>query len=404
MKFKYKAQKAGGEIYEGEREASDKFALYRELKQQDEIVISVSAEKPKRAFHFKISLNFLRRIGMHDKITLARNLGSMLQAGLPLSRALSVLEKQTKKKKIKELLLTIDGDIEKGKKLSESMGNFPGVFSALFVSMVAAGEESGGLASSLKAVANQMDATYSLERKVRGAMIYPAIILCVLLIIGVMLLIYVVPTLTSTFKELHSDLPFSTQLVITVSDFLRTDSLLSLLILAVTIIGVYVFLKTAIGKRCLDFTILRVPLISNLVKETNTARTARTLSSLLSAGVPVTQAITITGDVLQNSYYKEVLSKAEKVIEKGAPISGVFAEREDLYPTFLSEMVSVGEETGKLSDMLSEVGTFYEEDVSQKTKDMSTVIEPFLMVIIGAIVGFFAVAMITPMYTVLNNV
>lgn len=404
MKFKYKAQKSNGEIYEGEQEAPDKFALYRDLKKQDEIVISVMNDKLKRSWNFQAIFRFFGRINVHDKISFARNLGSMLEAGLALSRAIAVLGKQSKKQKLKEILAIINGNIEKGKTLSETLESFPNLFSSLFVSMVRAGEESGSLASSLKTVASQMDNMYSLERKVRGALIYPSVILCVLFIIGALLLIYVVPTLTATFKDLHSTLPASTQLVITVSDFLRNYTVLSVFILVAVIIGAYVFVRTGFGGRCVDFAILRLPMISNLVKETNTARTARTLSALLSAGVPITRAISITRDVLQNSYYKEVLAKAEIVIEKGAPISSVFAEREDLYPPFLSEMVAVGEETGKLSGMLMEVGSFYEEDVSQKTKDMSTIIEPFLMVIIGAVVGFFAVAMITPMYTVLNNI
>lgn len=402
--FNYKAQKSTGEVYDGKMEAIDKFVLYKELKKEGVTVLSASEEVQKKSFNFVNYFKFLGGVNMHDKIAMARNLGSMLQAGLPLSRALSVLERQTKKKKLKEVLYELNEGIRKGKTLSESASRFPSVFSPLFVSMVKVGEESGGLSDSLKAVAFQMDTVYDLKRKVRGAMIYPTIILGVMLIIGSLLLIFVVPTLTATFAELKTELPASTQLVVGISDFLRNHTLAGLGIILVAFASLYFAMKTKRGHRAVDFIILRIPLISTLVKETNTARTARTLSSLLSAGVPVVGALTITSDVLQNSFYKEVLLSAGAVVEKGMPMSGVFEKHERLFPIFLSEMLSVGEETGKISEMLSGVATYYEEEVSQKTKNMSTVIEPFLMVFIGAVVGFFAVAMVTPMYSVLDNV
>ena len=391
-------------MYEGDQEALDKFTLYKNLKRDGDVVLSASQVELKKTWSLMSYLKFFGRIKTHDKITLARNLSAMLEAGLALSRALFVLERQSKKKKLKELLAALNDNIKKGKTLSASLANFPNVFSSLFVSMVKAGEGSGSLASSLKTVALQMDAVYTLTRKVKGALIYPAIVLSVMLVIGVLMLIYVVPTLTATFSELHSELPTSTKIVIGISNFLRNDTLVSVGLLILTVALVYFSVRTKVGRRVRDLVFLRLPIIGVIVKETNTARTARTLSSLLSAGVPVSEALAITGDVLQNSYYKEVLRKAQTSIEKGSPISSVFAEREDLYPPFIGEMVAVGEETGKLSEMLSNVGTFYENEVDQKTKDMSTVIEPFLMVFIGAVVGFFAVSMITPMYTVLNNV
>ncbi|MBX4210885.1 type II secretion system F family protein [Candidatus Parcubacteria bacterium] len=163
-------------------------------------------------------------------------------------------------------------------------------------------------------------------------------------------------------------------------------------------------LRTKKGKRAFDYIILRVPLIGILVKEINSARTTRTLASLLSAGVDYVIAVTITREVLQNSYYKEVLAKAEIVIQKGDPISKVFLEREDLYPTFVGEMASVGEETGKLGEMLLGVAVFYEDEVDQKTKDMSTIIEPFLMVFIGIVVGFFAISILAPTYSLVDKI
>ena len=404
MKFKYKAQKPGGDIYEGEREALDKFTLYKDLKKQNEVVLTVSEVEPSRSWNIMNRIKFFGRVTMHDKIVFTRNLGSMLEAGLSLSRALAVLERQSTKGKLKELFFTLNDSIEKGKTLSETLNNFPNVFPPLFVSMVRAGEESGGLANSLKMIASQTESSYNLERKVRGAMVYPIIVLVVMLAIGALLLVYVVPALTETFEDLNSELPASTKFIIAVSDFLINDTVITLLALAVVFAVGYAFVKTKFGLRRIDFLLLHFPVISVLVKETNTARTARTLSSLLSAGVPVIRALSITGDVLQNSYYKEVLVQAEKSVEKGSPMSEVFSAHEDIYPAFLSEMVAVGEETGKLANMLDGVSTFYEEEVEQKTKNMSTIVEPFLMVVIGVVVGFFAVAMITPMYSVLENV
>ena len=404
MKFKFKAQKADGEIYEGEKEAIDKFTLYKELKRGGEAVLSASPVEAKRSWNISHFIKFFGRIKTHEKIIFARNLGAMLEAGLALSRALSVLERQSKKEKLKELFKSLNETVSKGKTLSEALSGYPTLFSSLFISMVKAGEESGGLAGSLKTVSNQMDAMYDLERKVRGAMIYPAVIFSVMIAIGALMMIFVVPTLTATFRDINAELPFSTKIVIGISDFLRDHTLLGIGILIAVVALAYSFLKTKIGKRSADFTLLHIPLVSTLVKETNTARTARTLSSLLYAGVPITKAIQITGEVLQNSYYKEVLQKAQASIEKGAPMSGTFMEREDLYPVFLAEMLSVGEETGKISEMLAGVGTFYEDEVSQKTKNMSTIIEPFLMILIGTFVGFFAVAMISPMYSVMDSV
>ena len=247
MKFKYKAQKSTGEIYEGEREATDKFTLYKDLRKEGDVVLSTSEIAAGKSWRIMNYFKFFGRITMHDKIVFARSLGSMLEAGLPLSRALSVLERQSKKKKLKELFLNLNDNIKKGKTLSQSLADFPGTFSSLFVSMVKVGEESGGLSGSLKIVAFQMDALYDLERKVRGAMVYPSIILSVMIVIGGLLLVYVVPTLTATFKELHSELPVSTKIVIAMSDFLRNHTFVGIGIIGICAVFAYLFIKTKLG-------------------------------------------------------------------------------------------------------------------------------------------------------------
>jgi type IV pilus assembly protein PilC len=248
-----------------------------------------------------------------------------------------------------------------------------------------------------------MEKNYLIQKKVKGAMMYPGIILTVMIIIGILMMILVVPRLTKTFTDLKTPLPGSTKFVIWLSDFLSHQYILGLGIVFAIILGIYYASKTIAGKRAIDWCVLKIPVISLIIKESNSARTARTLSSLLTAGVDLLVAVKITGEVLQNSLYKDVLKRTEAVVEKGQPLSSVFEKEEKLYPIFVSEMINVGEETGKLATMLVGVASFYENEVEQKTKDMATIIEPVLMVFIGLSVGFFAVSMITPMYSVMNN-
>ncbi len=405
VRFNFKVLDAQGKELTGFREADNKFALAKEFKDVGQTVVSIEPVDENSFFtNLLKNLNKVGGVKMYDKIIFARNLGSMLEAGLAVSRALDVLERQSKNKILKKILLELNADISRGQTLSDGMRKFPKVFSSLFVSMVAAGEQSGSLASSLKVIAKQMDRSYFIQRKVRGAMIYPAVIVGAMLIIAVLMLIFVVPTLTATFSELGVELPLSTQFVIFVSDFLQNHFILAFLILVAVAFAVYVPMQTKKGKRMRDYVVLHLPVVGPLIKQVNSARTARTLSSLLSAGVPVVESTRITGEVLQNSYYKEVLEKAEHSIQQGISVSSVFMEVPHLYPVFVGEMVSVGEETGILSEMLLGVADFYEDEVEQKTKDMSTIIEPVLMVIIGAVVGFFAISMITPIYSVMDTI
>ncbi|MCR4306823.1 MAG: type II secretion system F family protein, partial [Candidatus Yonathbacteria bacterium] len=206
------------------------------------------------------------------------------------------------------------------------------------------------------------------------------------------------------FKELSAQLPLSTQFIIFVSDMLIAHTVAIFSLLAAVIILLIAFFRTQRGKRILDFTFLRIPVIGQLVKKTNSARTTRTLSSLLSSGVDIVEALGITGDVLQNSYYKEVIAEAREGIQKGRPLSSNFLKAEGLYPLMVGEMMEVGEETGQLSEMLMEIADFYEGEVEEATKSMATIIEPFLMIVVGAVVGFFAIAMISPTYSLLENI
>lgn len=405
MRLKFKAIKKNGEKFEGIVESQSKFDLYNEFKIDGNMLISAEELKKGGVLNYLLNkFSFLGGISMSQKIAFARNLSAMTKAGLSLSRALSVIERQSTNVRFKNIVEGINLEIKKGQTLSEALKKYPNIFSNLFVSMAKAGEESGGLSNALANVALQMDKTYRLQKKVKGAMIYPAVIISVMIVVGILMFIFVVPGLTTTFKELNTDLPASTQFIISVSDFLTGQWLLAIFIILAFFLGIYFISKTALGKKSFDRLFIKLPLVGDLIKEANSSRVARTLSSLLTAGVPVAQSIGITKDMVSNYYYKKVLEEAEKIVEKGENISGVFMKNPDLYPTFVGEMMGVGEETGNMAGMLLEVAIFYENDVEERTKDLSTIIEPVLMVIIGAAVGFFAFSMVTPIYSVMNNI
>ncbi len=402
-KFIFKAKKANGEIYTALKEANDKYDLYRMIRESGEDVISVKKAGPARGLNMNISLGPLfSKVKMTDKISIARNLGSMLEAGLALTRALSVLERQSKNVVIKKLLQNISAEIDRGQTFASALEKHGKVFPPLFVSMVHAGEQGGTLAEALKGLAKQMESTYTLEKRIRGAMMYPGVIFGVMILIGVLMFIFVVPTLMKTFIDLNVQLPATTQFILTVSNLIRDQGLLVFIVLALIFGSIYAWSRKASGKFVIHALMLKMPVVGPLVQEVNSARAARTLSSLMTSGVGVVDSLDITASVVQNVHFKTVIKKAREAIRGGDLMSKVFAENTKYFPIFFAEMLSVGEETGKVSDMLSNVAKFYEDDVEQRTKDMSTVIEPFLMVIIGAAVGFFAISMISPMYSLVN--
>ena len=402
MLYKYQAKKITGEETSGTMEASNKTDLAVKIREQGYIPTLIQEKNDKS----KMSLIFSKFgiVSSADKIMFAKNLGVMISAGLPITRALEILSRQTNNKYFSRTIIFLMNDARKGDSLSAAMKRFPKIFSKLFVAMVKTGEESGQLSESLNLAGLQLEKDYALMRKVKGAMMYPAIILAAMILIGIFMFVYVVPTLVYTFKELNVDLPLSTQAIIFISDSITKHTYLFITFLLAVIFSAIWFLRTEKGKIFLGNVFLKTPMISPVVKKINSARTSRTLASLISSGVNVVEALTITRDVLQNNKYKKVLTRAIDDVQKGVPISNSFKEAGKIYPVLLGEMMAVGEETGKISEMLEKIAVFYEEEVAESTKNMATVIEPILMIFIGAAVGFFALSMIKPMYSMMNGI
>ncbi len=403
-RFKYTAEKSDGEVYTGVAEAQNRFELYNVVRKEGGKIVAVDEESANQWLNLKYWNSKLSSVKEYDKILMARNLGAMLSAGLSLSRALAVLERQTKSPKLSGVIGDVSSEVRRGSTLHEALAKSPRVFSRLFIAMVRAGEEGGGLPDALAVISEQMERSYQLKKKIRSALIYPAIILIAIVGIGVLMMIKVVPTLAQTFSEVHAELPKSTQFIIAMSNFLVQYTVLALGLAGGLVALAYFGMRTTIGQRISNFVFLHTPLIAPMVREVNAARTSRTLASLLTSGVDVLGSLEITGEVVQNHYFKEVIADAARGVGQGEPLSAAFVRREDLYPPFVGEMMAVGEETGALAEMLKRLALFYEDEVDRKTKDMSTIVEPFLMVFIGAAVGFFAVSMISPIYSLSQSI
>ncbi len=400
--FTYTGEDQSGNKVTETVSAEDRFAVYDIARTAGHKITSIKTAGGGLGKFLNVEkINYyLNRVKADELVMMTRNLGSMLKAGLTITRALSVMERQSTNPKLKGVIRKIVSDINKGEQFYVSLKGFPEVFSDLYVAMIKAGEEGGSMAESLQTLAVQMERSSNLTKKIKGAMIYPAIVIIVMVIIAILMMIYVMPQITDVFKGMDKELPATTQFLISASDFFVANTLVALGSIVGFVMAVGYFFRTKIGKIVSSYAVIHLPIVGVMAKETNSARTARTLSSLLDSGVDVIQSIEITGEVVQNVFYKEVLKEARKRVEKGTALSEVFVERNDLYPILVGEMILVGEETGQIAGMLKELAQFYETEVERKTKDLSTIIEPLLMVVIGAGVGFFALAMIAPIYSI----
>ena len=398
----FTAKSQAGESHSGTQEAKDELDLARILRQEGYVLISAVPEEEKKE-KFRFSLPFFGGVSLKDKIMLTRNLKVMIAAGLSLPKALKTLLQQSENTKLKKALLEIIEEVIKGENFSDSLAKYPDIFSPLFCSMVRVGEESGTLEKNLVILTNQMEREYELKTKIKGALMYPAVIIAAMIGIGVMMLIMVVPKLAETFKELGVELPLTTRIVIGLGTFLAEKWYLVILIFVFLIFLFQIMIKKKTVRRMIDAIALKLPVISPLIKKTNAAYTVRTLSSLIDAGVPLVRSLEIISETLDNLFFKKAIVQALEEVKKGEKLSSALKPYQNLYPLTVVQMIEVGEETGETSNVLGKLSEFYEEEITNATQNLAAVIEPLLMLIVGGAVGFFAISMVQPMYSMLQG-
>ncbi len=339
-------------------------------------------------------------VKLSERVFFTENLQVMVRSGLSLSEALITLQKQTESKVFAEIIEMIRKDVDAGKLLSDGLAKFPKVFQPVFIQMVRLGELSGTLEGSLKELTLQMKKDANLRSKVRGAMAYPIVVLIAMLGITSGLMFFVVPKLLGIFKEFGDvKLPLPTRILIAISDAVQHHGIIVLLGMVTAVTGMMMISRTKRGKMFFHAMFLGLPIFGKIVKKVNLARFSRTACTLMKTDVPVTQVFTIVSDVLANVHYKAALLNVVENVKRGEGISTSLAQSPKLFPPLIVQMVSVGEKSGTVDELLGEVAEFYEAQVDDTLANLSTIIEPVLILVLGAMVGSIAVAVILPMYS-----
>lgn len=400
-KFKFIAKNGRGEIKSGDMEEKSKRGVVEALRAEGFFVTAITEKG--EVSEAKISKwGSFSSVSLKDKMMFARHLGIMLSSGLSLPKALEVISSQSKNKKFRKLLGEIGIDVKKGTSLADSLLKHP-VFDELSVNMIRVGETGGNIEESLGLLADQLEKEHNLISKVKGAMYYPSVIILVMIAVGIAMMTYVVPKLTTVFEDIKTGLPWSTQIIITSSNYMSNHQWVVLFGTIGLVAGLLFFFKSPAGKKAASFIFSNIPVIKNVSIKVNNARFARIYSSLTKSGVSVVESLQIISKTLTNEYYREAFRKISEEVQKGKPLHEELANYPKLFPVLTIQMMEVGEETGKTVDVLLSLAKFYEEEIDQLTKNLSSIIEPVLMVIIGLAVGFFAVSMILPMYSVMEN-
>ena len=395
--YTYKVLDQQGEIIQDKTEGSGTEAVASELRKQGLMVIEVREQSVAQ----KDILEPFKKIKLHDLVVFSRQLATMINAGLPIVRALYVLSEQTENPRLKEVVVAVRKDVEAGSSLSEALEKHPEAFSRLYVEMVKAGEIGGLLDGILLRIADQLEKDQDLRRKVRSAMTYPVVVLVLAILAASFMLVFIVPVFAGMFHDLGGTLPLPTRICMLLSNILT--SVWGIFVYVTMAVGVYLFFrwkKTENGRKVWGRIVLKIPArIGDVVQKVILARFARTLGTLSAAGVPILQAIEITATSSGNWMVENALLQCRDAIREGIPIYKPL-EEEPVFPPMVTRMIAVGEETGDMDGMLTKIAEFYESEVDAAVKALTSIIEPLMIVVVGAIVGAIVISMYLPMFRI----
>jgi type IV pilus assembly protein PilC len=398
--YVFKAIDLAGVKAKGEVEADSKQAVSDQLKSRGLVVLDIADKHSSR----EINLTFFESVNATELAVFARQLATMISSGMSILRALYVLEEQTESKMLKETIVATRKDVEAGLSLSDAMARHPKVFSTLFVAMTQAGEAGGVLEGSLLRVADQLEKDASLKRQIKSAMVYP--VLVVVVAVGIMLALcaFLIPVFINVFKEFGGELPAITKVSVFASEVVTGYYWAMFLVTGAVVFTFIKWKKTTWGRKQWDHFRLHIPMkIGTIVQEVAVARWSRTLASLTSAGVPLLLALDITGRTGGNVAIEEAMAGVIDSVKRGGTIAAPLAQA-PIFPTMVTHMVGVGEETGALDAMLDKVAEFYEDRVDASVKALTSIMEPIMIIVIGSLVGFIVISMYLPLFEVYNHI
>ena len=400
--FAFRALDLAGVASRGELTADDKSAVAAQLRSKGLIVLDI--EEKKKASAGDLLARF-KKVKAHELTVMTRQFSTMISSGMSLLQSLYVLEQQSENDKLREALVQIRADVEAGVSLSGALGRHPDIFNDLYLAMVSAGETGGILEDTLHRVADQLEKDDSLRRQVKAAMMYPAVIGGFAVAVLVALIAFLVPVFEKVFKDFGGELPAITQFTVGLSNFITGRWYLAI---AIVVGVVYTFRKwksTARGKEQWDRFKLRIPWkIGDIVQKVALARFSRTYSALVAAGVPMLEAIEITGRTAGNVVVEKAMIGVRESVKAGGTLVGPMKEEPRAFPVMVTQMIGVGEETGALEHMLSKIADFYEDEVAASLKALTSILEPLLIMVVGGMVGFIIIAMYMPMFSVYDQI
>ncbi len=398
--FEFSAKKQDNSFVSGSIDATDEKSASDILLSRGLYPISIT-EQPK-GLNRDINIEFLNRVKVKDLVVFSRQLAVMAEAALPLVQSLKILVNQTENVKLKKVIRELSAQVDGGSKFSHALSKHPDIFSNFFVSMIRSGETSGRLDEVLNYLADQQERDYDLMSKIKGAMIYPIFIIIGLVVVGFVMMVFVVPKLTSILVESGATLPAPTQILIFVSDFMAKYWWLLLIMFAGLFAGFKSALNTDTGRHVWDKFKIRVPIFGGLSRRIYIVRMTRSLSTLIEGGVPLPDALAITADVVSNKVYADIIRKTKQEVDGGNSLSSVFLTSDDM-PVMVSQMIRLGEETGRLDQVLKKLTSFYSREIENMVGNLVSLIEPIIMVVMGIAVGVMVAAIILPMYNLATS-